>query len=250
MAVFKTQDTDKRELKLSNGFALMIFDQFTHLQQFVGEIAVSLAGKPSVRPYLPFQKKEAATFLFFGLSNDTYTVQVRSNEDTFDRKPAYYFPVNDLKITVPMPHETWPAFPDATLADPDKPLDDPAQAAEYIDQRKRVTLQPTTAYPFPDGSTLVRGTVCVKEVGAGVENAVVRRIPTDESAEEQKRAKEDFELEYRTAKDGQFVLFFRHAGGIKKKILLRTTHNQTTMDQTLEIQRGMVTVAKDIIIAP
>ena len=249
MAVFKTQHTDKRELKLSNGFALMIFDRFTHLQQYVGEISVSLAGKPSVRPYLPFQKKEAATFLFFGLSNDTYTVQVRSNEDTFDRKPAYYFPV-DLKIKVPRPHETWPAFPDATLADPDKPLDDPAQAAEYIDQRKRVTLQPTAAYPFPDGSTLVRGTVRASAGGAGVENAIVQRIPAGESADEQQQAKEDFDLEYRTAKDGQFVLFFRHAGGVAKNILIRAAHNQITKDQTVTIQRGMVTIAKDIIIAP
>ena len=89
-----------------------------------------------------------------------------------------------------------------------------------------------------------------QNVKQSVKEYILETFLPGESADEQHKAKEDFDLQYRTAKDGQFVLFFRHAGGVARNISIRATHNQTTKDQEVTIQRGMVTVAKDIIIAP
>jgi hypothetical protein len=230
MATFKTMVPDIHELKLDFGFVLLLFDRFTHSQQLVGQTAVRLMNMPKVRPFMPFEKRAEATFLFSGLPPADYTVQVRSNEQTSDGRLAYYLPI-DFPITIPMPHALWPAFPDITLADQDKLPDDPAQPVAYRAQRQAAALQPSTAYPFPAGATLVRGRILAD--GLPLSGAVVRR-PGDE-------------LTYQTETGGEFVLFFENVSGVGETITLSATHApHPDQTQDIKIRRGM-TVATNIV---
>jgi hypothetical protein len=247
-------EPDIRELQLS--LALLLYDGFTGAQELVGDITVSFANKPRTRPFLPFRKTPQSTFLFFGLAAGAYTVQIRSNDELPDQTPPYYLPtdvsvsVADLPVNVAAQKPIWPAFPDINLANGNKPLDDPTQPEAYQVQRRAATLQPTAAYPFPAGATLLRGTVRAGRQGAPLADAIVRRIPTNEGKAEQIAAKEDFDLEYRTASDGEFLLFFKHVSGVGRDILLRATHNQKAKDQRLTLRRGLTSVAQDIILEP
>jgi hypothetical protein len=231
MAAFSTNEPDVRDLKLSLGLSL--FDSFTRSQQAAGEISVSLANKPQRRPFIPLRKFPEMTLLFFDLPNGDYTIQVRSNANAADKKPPYYRAL-DLPISLPMPALLWPAFPDITLADPTKPLDDPTQSAPYRAQRKLATLQPTTAYPFPSGATLIRGTVDAN--GAELEGASVGRAGQP--------------VEYVTAENGEFVLFLENANGMGESITLEASHSLfPPKQQTVKVQRGMTTTTR-IILAP
>jgi len=244
MAVFSTTAPDVRELKLSLG--LLLFDRFTRSQRTVGEINVSLANKPKRRPFIPFKKFPETTFLFFELPDGNYTIQVRSNENAADKKPPYYRAL-DLPISIPMPALLWPAFPDITLADPGKPLDDPTQFAPYLAQRKLATLQPTTAYPFPSDATLIRGTVSANPLhlvaplggdrhGAALESASVGLLGQP--------------AEYVTSADGGFVLILENVSGMGEAITLQVSHNLfPPKQQTVQVQRGM-TATTQIILAP
>jgi hypothetical protein len=233
MATFQTKVPDVHELKLDFGFVLMLFDRFTHSQQLVGQTAVRLMNRPQTRPFMPFEKTAEATFLFLRLPPGDYTVQVRSNEQTSDRKPAYYLPV-DVPITIPMPHSLWPAFPDITLANQNKLLDDPAQPAAYRAQRQAATLQPSTAYPFPAGATLIRGTVLAD--GVPLQGAIVHSTGD--------------KLSYQTGTDGEFVLFFENVSGVGATITLVATHPpHPDQRQDIKIHRGM-TVATNIAMTP
>ena len=246
MAAFQTLDPDVRELRLV--FALMLSDQFTETNQLAGRITVRIANQPFAGPFVPVQQPGQATFFFFDLPPGAYTLQIRSNQEGriddpnaaqadeppyYLNEPPYYFNV-DVPLAFPLAHALWPAFPDLLTADQDKPLDDPTQPPAFRQQRAVAALQPTTAYPFPIGATLVRGRVLVS--GLPVENARVRRVGDD--------------LEYLTGPDGQFVLFFKNVNGASEDITLRATHApQPDKDQTVKIRRGM-TVAQDIVMAP
>lgn len=224
MASVDATGQDIRELKLS--FALLLYDGFTGAQRLLGSIAVSLTAKPRL---LPIQKAPQATFLFFGLAPGMYAFQVRSNEGAPDRTPQYYLPatvpitVSDLSDPAMAHKPIWPAFPDIHLADLGKPLDDPAQPPAYRAERRAATLQPAVAYPFPAGATLVRGHVLAK--GKPVAGAIVQRIGDH--------------LQYPTGENGEFVLFFKDLSGIGETITLQATHPLKTVEQTVEVQRGM-----------
>jgi len=217
--------SEPRELALA--FALMLIDGFTHAPQLIGEPSVRFAG----RALVPFQKRPDATFLFFNQPPGNYTVDVREGQNS-GRAP-YYQPV-DIPIVLPMPHPLWPAFPDVTLADADKPLDDPTQPEAYRAQRTAATLQPTTAYPFPAGATLIRGRVAVG--AAPVAGARVRRVGDA--------------LEYSTEADGEFVLFFLRPKGSGDTVVLRASHAaHGDVDRQVKLVRG-TTVSTTIQLAP
>jgi hypothetical protein len=229
---------DIRELQLS--LALLLYDGFTGSQQLIGNITVSLANKPRIRPFLPFQKTPQATFLFFGLSPGTYTVQIRSNDESSNQTPQYYLPtdvsviVADLPIAVPVQKAIWPAFPDINLADGNKPLDDPRQPAAYRAQRRAAKLQPSVAYPFPAGSTLIRGHVLADE--KALAGAKVQRVGDD--------------LQYTTGEDGQFVLFFTQISGVGETINLQATHAlHPTVEQAVTVSRGMTSSTNFVMTA-
>jgi hypothetical protein len=241
------------ELQLS--LALLLYDGFTGAQQLIGDIAVSLFAETLASPLQErfsspppgsqvtrqrmFQKTPDATFLFFGLLPGAYAVEVRSNNASSDKTPPYYLPadfsvnVTDLPIIVAAPEPIWPAFPDIKLADETKPLDDPTQPQVYRVQRRAATLQPTTAYPFPAGSTLVRGTVFAN--GVPLAGAKVQRVGDD--------------LSYPTGDDGGFVLFLTQISGIGETIILQATHAlHPPVQQQTKVHRGM-TVATNIVMA-
>jgi hypothetical protein len=225
---FINKQPDIRELQLS--LALLLYDGFTGSQYLVGNIIVSLANKPGFRPLSPFQKTPQATFLFFGLSPATYTVQIRSTNESSNQTPQYYLPtdvsviVAEPPIAVPVQKPIWPAFPDINLADGNKPLDDPRQPAAYRAQRRAAKLQPTVSYPFPAGSTLVRGHVFAD--GKALAGATVQRVGDD--------------LQYTTGEDGQFVLFFTQIKGLGETITLHATHAlHPTVEQAVTVSRGM-----------
>jgi hypothetical protein len=231
MATFRTAEPDTWRLKLA--FGLLLFDGFTGLQRLAGEISVSLANRPQRRPFMPFRKSAEATFLFFELPAGAYTFQVRSNENAVDRKPPYYQPV-DLLISIPMPTIRWPAFPDISLADPDKPLDDPSQTAPYRQQRERATLRPTTAYPFPSDATLVRGTVTDWN-GTELQGAEVKLV--------------GHPAEYVTSEHGEFVFFFHSASGMGESVTLEARHSLfSPKQQTVKVQRGMTTTTEIVLV--
>jgi hypothetical protein len=232
MAKFQTRFPDIREQKLS--FGLTLFDRVTKATHLLGSMTVRLAGKPPVPPFIPFRKSPEAIFLFSGLAPGNYRVEVRSNaEDQGSNDPPYYVQV-DIPVTLPMPHPLWPAFPDALLADQDKPLDDATQNAAYRQQRALANLQPTTAYPFPGDATLVRGRVLAGGLPlAGARVGVVGG-----------------EMAYRTGTDGEFVIFFPRLTGVSQTVTLRTEQAaHATVNQNVVVRRA-ATVAVTIVMSP
>ena len=169
MTSFKTSTLDEQQSQL--GLAVLLTDRFTRSNRLIGEMSVRIAG----RSELPLRKPHEAVFLFIGLSSGQYAVQIRSNEERgagMHRAERPYYRDLNLQIAVPSPDPLWPAFPDLSLADKSKPLDDPSQPAAYLAQRKLATLQPTPAYPFPDGATLVpRNCLRRRETAAGCQSA-------------------------------------------------------------------------------
>jgi hypothetical protein len=238
-------EPDIAELRLS--LALLLHDGFTGAHQLIGDVSVAIVSQTLTSPPTPgqltqpwmFRKTPEATFLFFGLSPGTYSLQVRSNDGSPNQTPPFYLPV-DITVDVVDPTiassgstPIWPAFPDINLADESKPLDDPTQPEAYRAQRQAATLQPSTAYPFPAGSTLVRGTVLAN--GAPLAEAKVQRVGDP--------------LSYTTSGDGGFVLFLTQVSGIGETITLQATHAlHPTVQQTTDVHRGM-TVATNIVMA-
>jgi hypothetical protein len=240
---------DVKEIQLS--LALLLYDGFTGAQELIGNISVSLSSEivtsPLSSPVLfqqtwqtPYRKTPQATYLFFGLLTGEYIAQVRSNVDLPNQMPPYYLPadvsvsVADLPVTVPVANPIWPAFPDINLADSSKPLSDPTQNPAYRAQRLAATLQPSTAYPFPIGSTLVRGTVFAN--GNPLAEATVQTATEGQ--------------QYLTGNDGEFVLFFTQISGLGETITLQATHAlHPAVQQSTDVHRGM-TVTINIVMAP
>jgi hypothetical protein len=209
---------DTTEVKLS--FAITFYDGFTGESLLADVTKVTLVGLPIV----PVQKESDATYMFFDLKAGAYHVQVQNK---------YYLAPNDIAIALPMPNALWPAYPDVTLADPTKPLDDPGQTPAYLAQRRNVTLIPAAGYPFPNGATLVRGTV---RFGgnplAGAQVGPASGGPT-----------------FPTSDDGQYMLMFPNVTGSSSTVSLRATHPlHTAVVQSVTVQRGM-TVRSDFTMA-
>lgn len=251
---FAAIEPDVSETQLS--LALMLYDGFTGGQQLVGDISISLSYEPltsplssplnsppqSFQPALqrPYRKAPQAVFLYFGLLTGDYIAQVRSNLGSPQQAPPYYLTadisitVANISVSVPVQGAVWPAFPDIKLADSTKPLDDPTQNPAYRAQRAAATLQPSTAYPFPAGSTLVRGTVYAS--GTPLAGATVQSSAA--------------ELPYLTAADGGFVLFFTQLSGLDQTVTLQATHAlHPAVQENIDVHRGM-TVTTSIIMAP
>jgi hypothetical protein len=203
-------------------FVLELYDGFTGLADLAGEVTVEVAGHEN-----GWQKPNVAQFVFFLLTPGSYTASVASSPLTPNYAPA------SIPITVPAAGSLWPAFPDRTLADPTKLLDDPTQTAAYLAQRAQATLAPTVQYPFPTGASLARGTVTA--AGAPLAGAKVTRVGGTE--------------QYVTAADGQYVLFFDSVAGTGQSATLQAVcapHPNQAI--TVTLLRGM-TVSGDIAMA-
>jgi hypothetical protein len=108
-----------------------------------------------------------------------------------------------------MPTALWPAFPDRSLANPNLPLGDPGQTAAYKAQLAAATLLPTTSYPFPPGSTLIRGSIL--HGGLPLAGATVQQAGGTDPA-------------YVTGADGQFVLFLSNPPGLPETLTINAKH--------------------------
>jgi hypothetical protein len=165
MSVLTMTLPDVREFRPT--LVLQLRDAFSDSHVLQGQVTITV-GKNSPL----FQKQSEATFVFANLPNGNYTAKVSSTADQ-----PYYLPVS-IPITLPFPAPTdspwpepWPGYPNAALADPSLTLDDPGQSAAYLAQRELTGLQPSTSYPFPSGTTLVRGRITV--ASAPVSGALV-----------------------------------------------------------------------------
>jgi hypothetical protein len=192
---FPTLQSESTEVKLQ--FALLLRDGLTNTGQLLGNVTVSsgtIVGR---------QKGYSGAFLFFDLKPGTQPLAVSSGPYT-----PYYLPTT-IPVTVPMPSALWPAFPDVTLADPTLPLGDPGQTAAYKAQRQAATLLPTTSYPFPAGTTLIRGAVL--HAGQPLAAATVQQASGSDPV-------------YMTGADGQFVLFLANPPGLPTQVTVNATH--------------------------
>ncbi len=237
-SALQTSEPDVREL--SAKFVLQLFDGFTGGTVPVGELSARLIPARGGKRFGPVRKYPDATFVCVGLPPDDYTIEVRSNADARPPTASYYTDLSfDFTVPVspafpPPPHDPqsppiWPGIPDISLADPDLPLDHPRQAAAYLAERRRVTLAPTPAYPFPPDATLVRGTVLDgTNQPPGV--ALVEWIAGHQTIT--------------TGIDGQFVIFVRDLPK-PPQITLRATRAAKTTTATIDVRRGM-TVALNL----
>lgn len=242
MATLETSYSESRQITLA--LALIFFDAFTRRNQLVGlyddvaqeredvALATDVRGRARLarhttvrvagRPLVPRRREADATFLFLDLPPGSHTFQVRSP----------YYDGLDLALSIPRPNPRWPAFPDINLADETLPLDSPAQPAAYRLQRSQATLQPTARYPFPSGTTLVRGTV--RRNGQPLVAARVRRLGDSTAST--------------TDASGEYVLFFTDVAGSTQTITLEATHPLSmTVTAPVTIVRGL-TVLKDIAV--
>ena len=220
MPELRNSDPDLRTLKLD--FGLLLTDAFTKTAGWEGVVAVTVAGMPQTRPYLPIAKRDQGAFLFHELPAGNYTFQARSDPDT-----PYHQPV-DFPVALPFGNARWPVFPDIGLADPTLRLDDPAQPAAYRAQRAQAALQPTTAYPFPVDATLLRGTV--RSGGNPLPGATVTRTIDNASVA--------------TDQHGEYVLHFPIVNGATKTFALTVSHAaHGTANFNIEIARESTVVA-------
>ena len=198
-------------------FALLLRDGFANSDQLVGDVTV-VSGTTEGQ-----QKDLSGSFLFYNLKPGLQSFAVSSGLYT-----PYYLPTQ-IPVTVPLPSALWPAFPDITQANPALPLGDPGQTAAYLAQRKLATLLPTNAYPFPAGTTLIRGTVL--HAGLPLAAATVQQTGGTDPA-------------YFTAADGQFVLFLLNPPGLPLAVTVTATHASLAAVSTpVTVIRGLTVSA-------
>lgn len=215
--VLATTFSEKHDQQLS--FALHLLDGFTQRPHLLGETTVRLSGKA----YRPYPKQPGASFLFFGVPPAAYTIEVRN---------PLYVPV-DINVHTPFADPRWPAFPDVSLADLAKALDDPTQPLAYRSQRAAASLKPHVGYPFPQGTSLVRGQVVA--LGQPLPGASVGPLGGSQP--------------YVTGADGQFVLFFPVVDGVVEAVTLHATRPpHAPVDQQIDVRRGQ-TVTTTIVMA-
>jgi len=214
----------------TQGFALLLYDGFTGFPRLQGEVSANVAGQ---RP--PVEKTDPATFLFLNIPPGSYSIAVQSVPQT-----PFYLPVN-FPVNLPMPNPLWQAFPDLSLADKTKALDDPTQPPAYRVQRQLATLVPTPSYPFPSGATLLRGTVSTTTgplAGATVEQ-VSSSAATGDSAVNPSTL---------TDANGEFVLIFNNLSGMDQAVTIQATYPLQPQPVQLQVtlQRG-ATVSIQIV---
>ena len=201
-------------------FALLLRDGFANSDELLGDVVVTGATEAGRR------KDTSGIFLFFDLAPGPQALTVASGRGT-----PYYRPLA-VAVTIPpppLPASTWPAFPDIALADPTLPLGDPGQPAAYRTQRLAATLLPDAAYPFPEGTTLVRGRVA--HAGQPLAAASVGLVGSSDPP-------------FTTVADGQFVLFWRDAPGLPTPVTLHATHvGFPAADVNVTVLRGLTVSA-------
>jgi hypothetical protein len=204
--------------------ALLLRDGFARSGDLLGDVVVEGTTEKGRR------QDQTGIFVFFNLKPGPQALSVASAPDT-----PYYLP---RKVTVavpnpPLPASLWPAFPDVTKADPDLMLDDPAQRLAYISERLAATLLPSTTYPFPEGTTLIRGSVT--HANHPLADAVVRQIGSVDPS-------------YRTGVDGAFVLFWREAPAVPEVVTIEASHaTLASVSVDVSVARGLtVPVAIDM----
>jgi hypothetical protein len=205
------------------GFALQLIDGYTRAPELQGEVLVNIAGQRS-----PLKKVESATWVFLDIRPGGYAIAVTPSPVT-----PYYEAVT-IPVNLPLADPLWQAYPDLSLADRSKPLDDPGQPAAYQAQRALATLRPTPQYPFPPDTTLVRGTVVAG--GVPLAGATVVRVGDFGGAE--------------TDSDGEFVLFFDDVKVLGQAATIRATHPLQAghTDVQLKLKRG-TTVSIQIVMS-
>ena len=158
--------------ELSPPLVLLLWDGFTGSNEMAGDITVQIGATT------PQFQAGPGQFVFGPLANGSYTVSVNSVPGEL-----FYVPAS-IPVTLPFPRPAdtlwnqppvWMGYPDIVLADPNKSLDDPGQTAAYLGQRALATLSPTTMYPFPAGTTLLRGVVAAS--GVPLSRALVTTSP-------------------------------------------------------------------------
>jgi len=214
------QETRNATCKL----AVFLSDAFTGRNSLSGTVNAKIAGQS-----VPFAKPGESTWIFFALPDGAYNVTVTSDTDT-----PYYVPVT-IPVTLPVAHPLWPGFPDQGLADPNLLLDDSGQPAAYRDQRTLAALKPTVSYPFPSGTTLVRGRVL-----AGGTPLAGATVLVDGGTQ----------ISYVTGADGQYVIFFDRPTGMTQSVNLRVQHAaKPDVVTAVNVERGR-TLNLDIAMAP
>jgi hypothetical protein len=167
--------------------------------------------------------------VFPDLGPGAWSISVRPSPAT-----PYYVPMT-ISVTLPLADPLWQAYPDLSLADRSKPLDDPSQPAAYKAQRALATLRPTPSYPFPPGATLVRGTVLAS--GKPLAGATVLRLGDASGT--------------LSDADGEFVLFFDDVDGLGQAATIRATAPQQVapVDVSVTLVRG-TTVSIQMVMTP
>jgi hypothetical protein len=205
-------------------FILELRDAFTSAPVLPDAVDVSIPKQSK-----PFTRPERGLWVFQSLPDGAFTIQVRPAPDV-----PYYLPA-DVPIVLPTPDPLWPAFPDRSLANTNLNLDDPAQPPAYRTQRLLARLRPTASYPFPLGTTLIRGTV--RAGGLPLPDVTVS-IPGST------------EIPYITGLTGDYVIFIDRPQGDHQNITLRASHLfKPDVDIPAVARRG-TTVSVDIDMAP
>lgn len=197
-------------------FALQLRDGYADSDQLLGNVTVASG------PVEGEQKDASGTFLFYDLKAGAQDLTVKSDSLT-----PYYQPTQ-VTVTVPMPARLWPAFPNITIADPTLPLGDAGQKPAYKAQRQAATLLPTTAYPFPSGATLIRGTVLHNQ--QPVTAARVQQAGGTDPA-------------YTTGADGAFVLYLSSPPALPLLVTVNAQH------AVLGAATGNVTVLRGLTVS-
>jgi hypothetical protein len=183
-------------------FALLLRDGFADSDELVGEVVVAGGSMRGVR------KGVSGSFLFFGLKPGAQSLLVSSDGQT----PYYLSKKVDITLPLPdppapIPAYKWLAFPDIRFADPKLPLGDSGQTNAYKQQRVSATLFPTAAYPFPEGTTLIRGTVTHGGSDHPLSGVTVQQSGSNDPP-------------YVSDDHGQFVLYWQDAPGIPQSVNL------------------------------
>ncbi len=161
----------------------------------LGQLTVRIKERPQIQPI----RKEDGFYCFTDLdvlTHGTYTLRVAPESDSGWYAPAERSVIIEAGRPVRVIEEGG-----AQEIDPVRPAYD-------------LQLQPTPSYPFPDGSTLIRGFAYEKEgerkkpvAGARVSTAF-KQLIFDPQAEDYK-VSEPWTAETSTDHAGQFLLFFK-----------------------------------------
>lgn len=171
--------------------AVSLIDKYTGDKPF-GAVSVSLKGEA----YKPV-KNPSGYYVFLNIPVKTYIVQVRSD----------YYLDNDF----------------TAILTPPKPGDTFTDILQEI--TREIPLDPTPAYPFPNGATLIRG--IVKNLAdTPVPNASVTLV---------ERALSTF-----TNKNGEYVFYLNNltSSDISDGGFVETTTNSATTTMTISAQAG------------